>query len=144
MIREASAWIRCRGDRFVSATHPSTLEITRHDELTLNGDCIIGIDADCGARDLPENVRSLLCNNNASIQTILSCEGMNVEINARGSSAFTLDHPTDMVWRRSGYVCGRTVAIYSDTTARTIPRNFIEALRKGYTMIVDFRVTVRD
>lgn len=144
MVREAHAIIHCRGHPLVTANHPSTLEITCDKDLTLQGDCIVGVNADLGARDLAGEIRSLLCNDNARIHTMLSCEGMTVEIQARGSSAFTLDHPTDMVWRKSGYVCGRTVAIHADTVARSMPREFVESLRKGCTMTVEFRVTVED
>lgn len=144
MTREASVVIHCRGHTLVTANHPSTLEITRDNDLTLRGDCILGVSADLGARDLPGEIRTLLCNDDACIHTILSCDGMTVEIHARGSSAFTLDHPTDMVWRKSGYVCGRTVAIHADTAARSIPREFVKSLRKGNILTLVFRVMVED
>jgi hypothetical protein len=144
MIREARAIIHCKGHPLVTANHPSTLEITCDRDLSLRGDCIIGVSADYGARDLPGEIRSLLCNDDACIHTTLSCDGMTVEVQARGSSAFTLDHPTDMVWRKSGYVCGRTVAIHADIAARSIPREFVKSLREGCPLILVFRVIVED
>lgn len=144
MIREARAIIHCKGHPLVTANHPSTLEITCDRDLSLRGDCIIGVSADYGARDLPGEIRSLLCNDDARIHTTLSCDGMTVEVQARGSSALTLDHPTDMVWRKSGYVCGRTVAIHADIAARSIPREFVKSLREGCPLILVFRVIVED
>lgn len=126
----------------VRAAHSSTLEITREPGLTLKGDCIIAVAADLGACDLPEEFGALLCRDDASLLTVLSCEGMNVEIRGRGSSSMTLDHPSDLVWRRSRYVCGRTVAIEADTVARTIPREFVGALRKGSDVVAVLTVTV--
>jgi len=142
MTRETCITIHCRGHPLVRADHPITFEITRDEELTLQGNCIIGVGADRGAGSLPRDFRSLLCSDDARLHTVLSCEGMVIEIQARGSSAFTLDHPKDMVWRRSGYICGRTVAIGADTTARTIPRPFVEALRSGSALRADLTVTV--
>lgn len=141
MSRQAHVTIRCRGHPLVRAAHPTTFEITREKELTLKGDCIIGVGADLGARDLPEDFRALLCRDDARLLTTLSCDGRVVEIRARGSSAMTLDHPTDLVWRRSGYVCGRTVAICADTTARLMPRDFVQALRGAGPLTVKLTVT---
>ena len=97
MTREASVTIRCRGHPLVRAEHPSTLEITREPCLTLRGDCILAVAADLGASDLPEEFGALLCRDDASLLTVLSCEGMDVEIQNRGSSSMTLDHPSDLV-----------------------------------------------
>lgn len=142
MKREARAIIHCRGHPHVRAAHPSTLEITCEHEMTPNGDCIIAVGADCSARDLPEEFRILLCRDDASLHTVFSCGGMSVEVRGQGSSSMTLDHPADMVWRRSCYVCGRTVAIGSDTTARMMPREFVEALRQGGEVVATLTVRV--
>lgn len=142
MIREACVIVKCTGHPLVRANHPSTFEITRDAGLTTRGDCIIGIGADCGAAGLPAEFRSLLSDDDARLTTLLSCEGMSVEIRARGSSGLSLSHPTDMVWRRSGYTCGRTVAVHADTTAQTLPRSFVKALQRGGTLTATLTVTV--
>jgi len=134
---EASEWIRCRGHPAVTGTHPSTFEVTRDTHLTAAGDCIIGVAADRGAADLSDRFRRVLCDDRAVLVTRLYVRDRVIEIRGRGSSAMTLDHPTDLVWRRSGYVCGRTVAIRADRTARTLPRPFIAALREGERMDVE-------
>jgi hypothetical protein len=51
----------------------------------------------------------------------------------------TLDHPIDLVWRRSGFVCGRTIGIHSDFVAATLPRELIAALARGEEMILEMR-----
>jgi Uncharacterized protein conserved in archaea len=48
----------------------------------------------------------------------------------------TFDHPTDLVWRRSDFVCGRTIGVGSDYVARTLPRELIEILSGGAEMSV--------
>ncbi|MDH7511207.1 MAG: DUF371 domain-containing protein [Methanolinea sp.] len=138
----ARVTIRCRGHPFVTALHPTTLEITKDAELTPKGDCIIGIAADMAARDLPPEVRDLLCRDEAFVTAGFCCEGQVVTVRGRGSSRMTLSHPTDMVFRRSGFVCDRTVAICADGAARTFPRDFVAKVAAGNQILVRFEVSV--
>jgi hypothetical protein len=139
---EAVERIRCRGHPLVRATHPTTFEVTAEDHLTRHGDCIIGIRADKGARALSEEFRRVLADDRAVLLTRLTAGGRPVEVHGRGSSRMTLTHPTDLVWRRSTYVCLRTVAVLCDRTAATIPRELIQALREGAELEVEL-VAVR-
>jgi hypothetical protein len=52
-----------------------------------------------------------------------------------------LSHPTDLVWRRSSFVCDRTIGIFSDRTARTLPRPLIVRLSEGDDLRVELTVT---
>ncbi|RXE57244.1 hypothetical protein ABH15_03840 [Methanoculleus taiwanensis] len=134
--------VRSRGHPLVQGLHKTTFEVTRECELTLSGDCIIGVCADKGAADLSAPFKRLLSDDQAVLLTRLCAGSESVEVRSRGSSQFTLDHPTDLVWRRSGFVCGRTVGIYSDCVARTLPRSFIDRLRQGDDLIVELIVEV--
>jgi hypothetical protein len=134
---EAHATVVCRGDPQVRGTHPTTFEITREEHLTAAGDCIIGVGAQSGAAGLPPEFRKLLCRDDAQLLTRLTAGDIRVEIRSRGSAAFTLTDPDDMVWRRSRYVDGRTVGILSDRTAATLPRELIALLRNGATLTVE-------
>jgi hypothetical protein len=53
----------------------------------------------------------------------------------------TLDHPDDMVWRKSTFVCGRTIGILSDKVALTLPRELMENLARGEEMVVILTAT---
>jgi len=137
---EAQEVIRCRGHPLVLGTHPTTFEVTREDHLTKNGNCIIGIAADKGCRDLSETFREILSHDDAVLRTHLACGRTAAEIRSRGSSAFTLDHPTDLVWRKSAFVCGRTIGILSDTVAKTLPRELVQCLEREEEMVVTLTV----
>jgi hypothetical protein len=78
----------------------------------------------------------VLSHDDAVLITLLSCEGVTMEVKSRGSFEFTLDHPTDIVWRRSSFVCGRTIGIMSDHVAATLPKKLIEHLAAGEEMLV--------
>lgn len=136
-IRET---LRCRGHPNISGRHLTTFEVTREDQLSPQGDCIIGIGTDKGAAGLSPLFVKMLTHDDAVLITRLSCRDLTVTICSQGSSVMTLDHPTDLVWRRSSFVCGRTVGIRSDHAACDLPRDLIEFLRNGEEMIVDMTV----
>ena len=141
---ELTEWIRCRGHPLVLATHPTTFEVTTRDHLTRQGDCIIGIRAEKGAAGLSAEFRRVLADDRAVIITRLSAGGHTVEIRGQGSSRMTLTHPTDLVWRRSGFICPRTVAILCDRTAATLPRELVAALREGAELEVELAAVVEE
>ena len=138
---EAQEIIRCRGHPLVLGTHPTTFEVTSEEHLTENGNCIIGIGADKGCAGLSPAFKSVLAHDDAVLVTRLACGGSVVEVRSRGSSRFTLDHPADMVWRKSMFVCGRTIGILSDRVALTLPRELLENLARGEEMVVSLTAT---
>lgn len=141
---ESTETIRCRGHPAVLGAHRTTFEVTKEAVLTPAGDCIIGIGADRAAADLSPTFRRVLADERAVLTTELSLGDCSLIVMSRGSSAMTLDHPTDLVWRRSGYVCPRTVGIYSDHVAAAIPREMIAALRRGEALIVRMTAVIPD
>ncbi|MFA5266343.1 MAG: DUF371 domain-containing protein [Methanoregula sp.] len=138
---EAQEIIRCRGHPLVLGTHPTTCEVTREAHLTANGNCIIGIAADNGCAGLSPAFKAVLAHDDTVLVTRFACEGIIAEIRSRGSSQFTLNHPTDMVWRKSTFVCGRTIGIMSDRVALTLPRELMENLARGKEMVVTLTAT---
>lgn len=125
----------CRGHPNVMATHNTTIEITKEPELTPAGDCIVGVGADKGMLELPEKFKAALRAGNG-VQVTLECGGVTDTVNAKGSLELTLDHPTDMVIRKSEYVCGRTLAIGADKAAVDLKRELIEKLKEGLELRV--------
>src|SRR5512137_1008085 len=138
---EAQEIIRCRGHALVLGTHPTTFEVTCEDHLTGNGNCIIGTEADKGCAALSLAFKAVLAHDDAVLITRLACDGIVAEVRSSGSSRFTLDHPTDMVWRKSPFVCGRTIGILSGRVAMTLPRELIAALALGKEMVVTMTAT---
>jgi hypothetical protein len=133
---EATEIIRCHGHPLISASHSTTFEVTAQETLTESGHCIIGIKADKGARGLLPQFRVVLCHDDAELETTLECGGIEVVVHARGSPLMTLDHPTDLVWRKSRFVCGRTIGICSDHVAATLPKELVALLRAGQPLVV--------
>jgi hypothetical protein len=138
---EAQEIIQCRGHPLVSGTHPTTFEVTSELHLTSNGNCIIGIAADKGCAGLSSKFKQVLAHDDARLMTRLACGEIEMVINSRGSSQFTLTHPTDMVWRRSKFVCGRTIGILSDRVAATLSCELIKNLIAEKNMVVTLIAT---
>ncbi len=134
--------VRARGHPLIQGIHPTTFEVTKDETLTLAGDCIVGVAADKGAADLDPDLKALLCDDRAVLTTRLTAGGETVVVRSQGSAALTLDHPADLVWRRSDFVSDRTVAVRSDRVAATLPREFIEALRRGEELVVELEAEI--
>jgi len=138
---KAQESIRCRGHPLVLGTHPTTFEVTAEDHLTETGNCIIAVGADKGCDGLSPDFKTALAHDDALLQTRLECGGAAAEIISRGSAQMLLNHPTDLVWRKSSFVCGRTIGIGSDRVAATLPRDLIRNLAEGKEMLVTLVVT---
>jgi hypothetical protein len=138
---EAEEIIRCHGHPLVLGTHPTTFEVTCGDHLTRSGNCIIGIAADKGCAGLSPSFKSVLAHDDAHLVTTLMCHGEKVEIRSRGSAQMLFSHPTDMVWRKSTFVCGRTIGIRSDYVALTLPKALVQSLKAGKEMVVTLVAT---
>ena len=116
------------GHNSIQAIHKSTLEITKEAKLSKRGDCIIAVSANKAMRDLSSEFKENLRKENAKV-TILIEAGDTVEaVNALGSSQLILTHPTDMVVRKTNYICSRTLAIQADKAACDLSRNFVKKL----------------
>ncbi|MDV0442206.1 hypothetical protein McpAg1_14360 [Methanocorpusculaceae archaeon Ag1] len=135
--------IHCRGHKNVRALHKSTFEITKETDLSPNGDCIIAVGADKGAADLSPEFRMALGDPRTTLTTTLSCGGVTAVIRSEGYVGITLTHETDLVWRRSTFVCSRTISVYSDHTAYQLPRELIEKLQNEEEMTVTLRAELR-
>ncbi len=125
------------------ATHRSTLELTKEPTLTREGDCIIAVGANKGAHDLSVELKQLLSTENSSITLALDAKGLQEVIHGRGHPGLTFQNSECMVFRKSNYVCGRTVMIQADKAAADINRDLVRLLRQEATMVkVTIEVTV--
>jgi hypothetical protein len=121
------------GHANVQATHSSTLEITMDPNLSMKGDCIIGIKASHGAQHLNMQFGDALRQPQTKILTHLTAGTITDQIRGFGSPRFTLTSPTSLVWRTSDYVDNRTVAIRCNKAAKDLNRRLIESLQHPET-----------
>ena len=117
------------GHENMQATHKTTLEFTRDMHLSKRGDCIVAVAADKALADLTAEFKENLRKPNAKLTITIEADGTTEQVTAEGSPQLTLKHPTDMVIRKSGYVCSRTLAVHADKAACDLSRDLVEKLK---------------
>jgi len=128
-----------RGHENVTSLHKSTFEITTDESLTLKGDCIIGVKSGVTLNDLPEEIKDHIKTDNEKIELILETDNFSDKIVGYGSSKLTLNHPSDMVCRKSDFTCSRTLMINADKAAKDLDKNLINELKKGSKLKVTIK-----
>ncbi|WP_236609712.1 DUF371 domain-containing protein [Archaeoglobus sulfaticallidus] len=136
MVMHMREVIVARGHENIRATHRTTLEVTKDRELSLRGDCIVGVDADKSISELSSGLKERLKEGlKCKITLELPDYGLKEELFGFGSEKLTFDHPTDIVVRKSSFVCGRTLLVKANKAARDLSREFVSHLRYPETEI---------
>jgi hypothetical protein len=129
-----------RGHGNVVAKHGTTLEFTRETHLSLRGDCIVAVGSDVGCMQLPGELKTALRRDDTVLTIVIECGGVSDVVRARGSGKLGLTHPSDMVVRKSGFVCPRTLGVHADKAACDLSRGLVEKLRGGGPVRVHLKV----
>lgn len=119
---------KASGHKNVLSKHKTTFEITTDKELTLKGDCIIGLNSQVTLNDFPEELRKDIQTDDKKIEIILKTPNACDKIVGYGSSKLTLSHPSDMVCRKSTFTCDRTLMINADKSACELNTELINDL----------------
>ena len=117
------------GHENIEATHTKTFEITKEVALTKKGDCIIAVEATIGAIDLPLEFKQAARKEGSRITITVEASELKEVVQAKGSTELTFAHPTDLVVRKSSYVCSRTLAIGANKAASDFSRKLVEKMR---------------
>jgi hypothetical protein len=133
---ESKEIILARGHGNISALHETTIEITKERALSRRGDCIIAVAANRSVHDLTQEFKKRLRKDDAKIVVTVEVGGISETIVGHGDSRLTLAHPTDIVIRKSGYVCSRTLAVHADKSASDLSRELVRRMQ-------DFRREVK-
>ncbi len=120
-----NAW----GHENVLSGHGTTIEITKDAHLTKRGDCIIGVASDKGLIDLSSKFKANAARKNARIAVTFKAGEITETVTGRGHPDLTFIHETDIVIRKSSFICPRTLMIGSDKSARELDRRLISLLK---------------
>ncbi len=90
----------------------------------------MAVGADRSVSDLSEEVKEGI-RRGGRVTVRMEAGGRVETVRGWGHPSLPLDHPTDMVVRRSSFVCGRTLAVRADRAASDLSREFVRELRKG-------------
>jgi hypothetical protein len=134
--------ITATGHENVLAEHGTTIEITKHPDLTVMGDCIIGVKASHGCADLNPELKDLI-QSGKKIQVTLKVGEIEDVVIGEGHALLTLTHPDDIVIRKSDFKCQRTLMINADKAACDLKKELVDALEKPETKL-EFIIEVVD
>ncbi len=112
----------------IRATHKTTLEFTKDTNLTLEGDCIMGVKADFDCQKLREFIKA--CKGERMRMVIRVPFGKKVledTIEARPNTLFNDAH--ELVVRKTDFRSGRTLGMHANKAAFDVNRMVIEVLR---------------
>jgi hypothetical protein len=118
-----------QGHANIHAVHPTTLMFTKDIHVSKNGDCIAAMTADKSVADLSAQFKEELRKPNAKLTVTIEAGDLREEIKALGSPKLCLCHPTDIVIRKSDYICSRTLAICANKSSNDLPRELVEKLQ---------------
>ena len=136
MISEEVLFI---GHSNVQSLHSRTIEITKDKELTLRGDCIIGVNANKSCKDLSDKIKENIKKNHSYVEIELIVEPFSFIIKGSGHNDLLLTNSKDIVLRKSKFICDRTLSINCDYGSSEIPRDIVNTLKypsqKGIMLI---------
>jgi len=125
--------IKAYGDPNIRATHKTTIEITKDDHLTERGDCILGIRADRGLKDIKNFLDS---HKGKKLIVEFTVDDLSDRVTGYLDPKLSFLDERDIVIRKSSYICKRTLMINADKSAAEIDRSIVRKLREGKELIV--------
>jgi len=129
------------GHTNIRSVHPRTIEITKDPNLTVRGDCIVGISANKSCSDLSEILQRLLKADSSIANIEIMAGNTSFKVSGHGNRGLLLSNSNDIVIRKSKFICPRTMSIGCDRASSDIPREMILSLQNPETKGV-FRITV--
>jgi len=98
------------GHENILCSHKTTIEFTKDKYLTKKGNCIIGINASKACYDLDPKLKEAIINEK-KVKVILEVNNIKDYFYGFGHKNLRLLNKKDMVFRKSNYICDRTVLI---------------------------------
>ena len=121
------------GHENIRSNHKKTIEITREDNLTPSGDCIIGVNAKYGCSEIPNEIKKKLRDPNSIVIFSINVDEYKFQVKGKGHQNIICSDLNDIVIRKSDYVCPRTLAVKCDNASDSIPRKIIHLLQNPKT-----------
>ena len=119
--------ITAKGHPLIRCTHTTTIELTKDAHLTKNGTCILGIEASKACYDLNPLLKKKITSGE-KINVIIKAGDTIDSFYGYGNKNLTLLNIKDMVFRKSDFICDRTILIKFSKSSSELNRNIIKTL----------------
>jgi hypothetical protein len=87
-----------------------------------------------GLSELPQELKEVLRTDGAKIVLTLEAGGVRDTVHGYGHHGLALANGLEMVVRRSGFICGRTLMVGADKAACNLKKELVSALKKPDTI----------
>jgi hypothetical protein len=128
-----------KGHPNIRATHPTTLAATMDPEVSSSGDCFIIVSADKSPSTLSECFKNA-ARRRVKMRVRIIVGGLEDAFECYGDPGLSFEDSRTMVFRRSRYVCSKTVGVESSKSARDIDRRIVRRLRKGAEAVMELTI----
>ena len=116
------------GHENISCIHSSTIELTKDQNVTKRGTCILGIKATKSCFDLNEETKKKIKHGN-KLTIKIKVDNEIDTFYGYGHPNLTLLNPNEMVFRKSDYICDRTVLIRCSKASRDLNNKLIDKIK---------------
>lgn len=124
IIEKIYAW----GHENISCTHKTTIEITKNTNLTKRGNCVLAVGATKACFDLTSDLKNRIKSGN-KFKIILKVENTQDYFYGFGNKELSLLDKNDMVFRKSDFICDRTVLLNCSKSSKELSRKLTEKLK---------------
>ncbi len=124
IIEKIYAW----GHENILCTHRTTIEITKETNLTKKGDCVLAVKSSKACFDLTPDFKNQIKNGN-KFKVKLKVDEIQDFFYGFGNKDLKLLDKNNMVFRKSGFICDRTVLISCSKSSRELKRELIDKLK---------------
>lgn len=117
------------GHENILCTHTTTIEITKDDTLTTKGNCILGINSSKACYSLDSILKEQIKAGRKFTITIKADDYIDTFCGF-GDNSLELSSKKDIVFRKSNYICDRTVLINCNKSSMDLNRDLIDYIKR--------------
>ncbi|MEM2980790.1 MAG: DUF371 domain-containing protein [Thermoproteota archaeon] len=132
-------YVHGKGHPNIRATHPTTLATTREPEVSRAGDCFIMVSADKAPLTLSEAFKNA-ARSHVKILVRIIVEDLEDQFECYGEPTLSFKDECTMIFRKSSYICGKTVGVKSSKSAMDVSRSIVSRLRRGSEITMELTV----
>ncbi|MCK4239164.1 MAG: DUF371 domain-containing protein [Candidatus Lokiarchaeota archaeon] len=134
--------IKAFGHANILGAHKTTIEITKDKDLTLRGECIIGIKADKACSDLNIKLKQEI-RKESKFKVVIKLNDISETFYGWGHKDLKLINSRDIVFRKSNFICDRTILINCTKSSQDLSRILIEKL-KNENQLIEMTIDLSD
>lgn len=125
--------ISAYGHENILCTHNTTIELTKDDFVSKKGNCILGIKASKSCNDLNSELKNQIINAKTKIKVSIRAGSLTDCFYGVGNKNLTLLNKKDIVFRKSEFICDRTILIKCTKSSSDLNRKLINKLKSTST-----------